>query len=63
MQAVSRWSGIRPGGVLENGPDEMSNRQLGILLGTMRSWQLRNLIREVPEQESRTLSVCDTEEE
>ena len=63
MQAVSRWSGIRSGGILENGPYEMSTRQRGFLLGMMRSWEPRPLIREVPEQECRTLSAVDTEEE
>ena len=63
MEAVPRWSGVRSGQILENGPDEMSNRQLGFLQYMMRTWQPSDLIREVPEQESRTLSACGTEEE
>ncbi len=63
MEAVSRWSGSRSQWILDNGPDAMSKEQLNFLFGMMGSWQPKNLIREVPERESRTLSACVTEAE
>ena len=35
-EAVPRWTGVRSGLILESGPDEMSNHQLGFLMDRMR---------------------------
>ena len=48
---------------LEHGPDAMTYQQLGFLQGLMSSWQPWNLIRDVPEEESWSLTACNTAEE
>jgi hypothetical protein len=58
-EAVSRWSGIRSTWLLHNGPQLMTNRQLGILFEMMEKWQPANLIRDVPEEECRSLTAYD----
>ena len=57
VEAVSRWSGVRSQWILHNGPDPMTERQLGCLFTMMESWEPSNLVREVPEEECRSLTA------
>ena len=59
VEAVSWWSGVRPQWILNNGPDPMTERQLGYLITMMESWEPSNLVREVPEEECRSLTAYD----
>ena len=49
--------GVRSQWILHNGPDPMTERQLGCLFTMMESWEPSNLVREVPEEECRSLTA------
>jgi hypothetical protein len=56
-QAVSHWTGRRSAELLENGPAEMSTRQLDIQRSMLQTCEPAYLITDVPEEECRTLSA------
>ena len=57
VEAVSRWPGVPSQWILHNGPDPMTERQLGCLFTMMERWEPSNLVREVPEEECRSLTA------